>query len=115
MGLSFRTYGAGATVTMQLPAANSVVAAQSQIVLYADATPPDEMTEVPDLTGLTYDIARQRLGYEALFINTSSHSVTDSQSVVVSRQSVEPGTKVPYGTVIEVGLVDTDYNASARN
>ena len=115
MGLSFRTYGAGTTVTMQLPAANSVVAAQSQIVLYADATPPDEMTEVPDLTGLTYDIARQRLGYEALFINTSSHSVTDSQSVVVSRQSVEPGTKVPYGTVIEVGLVDTDYNASARN
>ncbi len=115
MGLSFRTYGAGATVTMQLPAANSVVAAQSQIVLYADATPPDEMTEVPDLTGLTYDIARQRLGYEALFINTSSHSVTDSQSVVVSRQSVEPGTKVPYGTVVEVGLVDTDYNASARN
>jgi len=115
MGLSFRNYGEGAKVTMQLPAANSVVAAQSQIVLYADREPPEEQTEVPDLTGLTYDIARQRLGYDALFICTNSHSVTDSQSVVVTKQSVEPGELVDFGTVIEVSLVDTDINASAQN
>ena len=114
-GLTFRTIGDGTAVTMQLPAANSIVAAKSQIVLYADREPPDELTEVPDLTGLTYDIARQRLGYDALFICTSSHSVTDSQTVLVSRQSIAPGELVEFGTVIEVSLADTDANASARN
>ena len=91
MGLDFRTYGVGGEVTMQLPAANSLVAANSQIVLYADQTPPDELTEVPDLTGLSYDIARQRLGFSALFISTSSHNVTDSQTVLVSKQDIPPG------------------------
>ena len=115
LGLSYRSYGDGAKVTMQLPAANSTVAAKSQIVLYADREPPAEQTEVPDLTGLTYDIARQRLGYDALFICTGSHSVTDSQTVVVARQSIAPGENVDFGTVVEVSLVDTDANASARN
>ena len=115
MGLSFRNIGDGATVTMQLPAPNSIVAAKSQIVLYADREPPAEQTEMPDLTGLTYDIARQRLGFDALFICTGSHSVTDSQTVVVSRQSIAPGEMVDFGTVVEVALVDTDANASARN
>ena len=115
MGLNFRNIGDGATVTMQLPAPNSIVAAKSQIVLYADREPPAEQTEMPDLTGLTYDIARQRLGFDALFICTGSHSVTDSQTVVVSRQSIAPGEMVDFGTVVEVALVDTDANASARN
>lgn len=115
MGLSSRIYGDGDTVTMQLPAANSTVAAQSQLVLYADRTPPDELTEMPDLTGLTYDIARQRLNFDALFICTGSHSLSDLESVVVARQSIEPGTMVEFGTVVQVGLVDIDPNASAQN
>ena len=116
MGMSCRSYGEGATVTMQLPAANSSVAAKSQIVLYCDREPPaEELAEVPELTGLTYDVARQRLGYEALFICTNSHSASDSQTVLVSKQSIAPGEKVEYGTVVEVSLTDTDVNASARN
>ncbi|MBE6914188.1 MAG: PASTA domain-containing protein [Ruminococcaceae bacterium] len=115
MGLSARCYGEGNKVTMQLPAPNSIVAAQSQIVLYADREPPDEPTEMPDLVGLTYDLARQRLGFDALFICTNSRSATDSQTVVVSRQSIAPGEMVEFGTVVEVSLVDTDVNASAQN
>ena len=114
-GGSARCYGEGNKVTMQLPAPNSIVAAQSQIVLYADREPPDEPTEMPDLVGLTYDLARQRLGFDALFICTNSRSATDSQTVVVSRQSIAPGEMVEFGTVVEVSLVDTDVNASAQN
>ena len=97
-----------------MPDANSVVAAKSQIVLFADGTPSEDLEEVPNLLGLSYDIARQRLGYQALFINTDSHAVSDSQTVVVARQSVEPGEKVEHGTVIRVTLADTDTSTNGR-
>ena len=113
-GLTYRVIGAGDQITLQMPDANSVVAAQSQIVLFADGTPSEDLEEVPNLLGLSYDIARQRLGYQALFINTDSHSVSDSQTVVVARQSVEPGEKVEHGTVIRVSLADTDTSTNGR-
>ena len=113
-GLTWRVIGDGSSVTIQMPAANSVVAAKSQIVLFADGIPSPDLEEVPDLTGLPYDIARQRLGYLALFINTDSHSVLDSQSVVVARQSIEPGEKVEHGTVVRVTLTDTDTSTNGR-
>ena len=113
-GLTYRVIGDGAEVTLQMPDANSVVAAKSQIVLFADRSPSEDLEEVPDLTGLTYDIARQRLGYQALFINTDSHSVSDSQTVVVARQSVAPGEKVAHGTVVRVTLADNDASINGR-
>ena len=113
-GLTYRVIGDGETVTLQMPAANSTVAAKSQIVLFADAAPSEDLEEVPDLTGLPYDIARQRLGYYALFINTDSHNVTGEQSQVVAHQSVEPGEKVEHGTVIRVSLTDTDTSTNGR-
>ena len=113
-GLTYRVIGAGENVTLQMPEANSTVAAKSQIVLFADASPSEDLEEVPDLTYLPYDIARQRLGYLALFINTDSHNVTGSQYQVVAHQSVEPGEKVPHGTVIRVNLTDNDTSTNGR-
>ncbi len=114
IGLTYRVIGDGSEVTIQMPDANSVVAAKSQIVLFADRTPSEDLEEVPDLTGLTYDIARQRLGYQALFICTDSHSLSDSQTVVVAHQSIEPGEKVEHGTVVRVTLADTDTSRNGR-
>ena len=113
-GLTFRVIGAGENVTLQMPAAGSVVAAKSQIVLFADAQPSEDLEEVPDLSFLTYDIARQRLGFYALFISTDYRNITDSQTLVVARQSIEPGEKVEHGTVIRVTLTDTDTSANGR-
>ena len=113
-GLTYRVIGDGDTVTLQMPDANSVVAAKSQIVLFADREPSEDLEEVPNLQGLTYDIARQRMGYQALFINTDSHALDDSNTVVVARQSVEPGEKVPHGTVVRVTLVDMDTSTNGR-
>ena len=114
LGLTYRVIGDGETVTLQMPDANSVVAAKSQIVLFADREPSGDLEEVPNLLGLTYDIARQRMGFQALFINTDSHSVDDSNTVVVARQSVEPGEMVPHGTVVRVTLTDMDTSANGR-
>lgn len=107
-GLSYRVIGDGGTVTMQLPSVNTVVAAKSEILLYAGSEPSESLEEMPDLTGLTYSVARQRLGYYGLFIKNTGNKMDDSQFVVVSRQSIAPRTEVKHGTVVEVTLVDMD-------
>lgn len=113
-GMTCRVIGTGDTVTGQLPSANSVVAAGSELIVYAGTEPGSQQETVPDLTGLTYSIARQRLGYLGLFIKTDSHRIADSNTIVVSSQSVAAGTAVEHGTVVSVSLVDTDSSVYGR-
>lgn len=106
-GFTYRVIGSGQTVTSQLPAANTVVAADSQIILYCgDAVPSESLEEVPNVTGISYSVARQSLGAYALYVRTSG-SISDSSKVMVTGQSIAPGTMVKHGTVIEVTVVDT--------
>ena len=105
-GLTARVMGTGEAVTAQLPAANSVVAADSQIIIYCGETPSGEMEAVPDLTGMTYSLARQNMGSYALYIK-SSVPIIDSSTVVVTSQSIKAGTSVEHGTIIEVTVADT--------
>lgn len=106
-GLSGRVVGSGGTVTNQLPKANSIIAANSEVIIYADAEPSGDMEEMLDLTDLPYDIARQRLAYYGLFIRTDS-SVTNAATQLISTQAIPMGTKVEHGTVVEVTLVTND-------
>ena len=105
-GLTARVIGTGATVTAQIPAANSVVAAGSQIIIYCDAAPSAEMEVMPDLTGMTYSVAKQNLGGLALYVKASG-PITDSTAVVVTNQSIAAGTSVAHGTIVEVTVADT--------
>ena len=107
-GFNFRVIGPGGAVTKQLPSAGAVVAVGSQVILYADAEPSEEQEEVPDLTGLTYSIARERLGYYGLFLRTNSSLYYESATIQVTTQSIVPGTLVDHGTVVEVSLADKD-------
>lgn len=113
-GLGYRVIGSGDTVTAQLPTANYIVAAGSEILIYAGGAPSEELEEVPDLTGLTYAVARERLGYYGLYIKTDSNKVSDSGTIVVSKQSIPAGETVEHGTVIEVTLVDIDSSVYGR-
>ncbi|MCL1828142.1 MAG: penicillin-binding transpeptidase domain-containing protein [Oscillospiraceae bacterium] len=113
-GLSLRTVGSGYTVTFQLPAAKQAVAKDSQIILYLDAEPSDQTEEMPDLTGLSYSIARQRMGYYGLFIQIDGGSVPSAGNVSVSSQNVEAGTEIEHGTVVRVVLKDTDPGMYGR-
>ena len=114
LGFDSRVVGAGDQVTNQLPAKNAVVAAGTQIILYADAEPSAEAEEMPDLTGLSYSIARQRLGYYGLFIKTDTMSRIDAEHMLVTSQSVPAGEEVEHGTVIEVSLTDGDSSMDGR-
>ncbi|MCD7853103.1 MAG: PASTA domain-containing protein [Oscillospiraceae bacterium] len=112
-GFTSRVIGSGGSITAQLPAANAVVAAGSQILLYADSEIPEAQEEVPDLTGLTYEIARERMGWVALYINTDYANAANIQNAIITQQSIEAGTFVDYGTVIKVTLSNTDASTNA--
>ena len=104
-GLTSRVIGSSGTVTAQIPAANSVVAAGSQVIIYCGETPSADLETMPDLTNMTYSVARQKLGSYALYIKASG-PITDSTIVTVTNQSIAAGTQVPHGTVVEVTVAD---------
>ncbi len=113
-GLDFRIIGDGSAITGQLPAKNAVVAAGTQVILYAGVEPSEEVEKMIDLRGLSYSIARQRLGFYGLFINTNVMSRIDEDRMLVSWQSVPIDEEIKHGTVITVSLVDSDSSMDGR-
>lgn len=104
-GFTYRTIGTGAVVTDQLPAENSIIAAGSQVIIYCDSTPSASLETMPDLTNLSYSIARQRLAAYGLYIRASG-PVLEPDKVLVTNQSVAAGTALEHGTVIQVTVTD---------
>ena len=67
---------------------------------------------VPDVTGLLYTEARDRLARQGLYLHTDSTILADSDTVRVAFQSLSPGAEVRRGAVLTVTLVnenDEDY------
>ena len=105
-GLDYRCIGWGDTVTGQLPAAGTAIAAGSQVILYfGDAQVSPNMETVPELSGLSYDQARDTLSRLGLFVSTRS-PVNASSGQVVGSQSVPAGTATNHGCIVEVTLID---------
>jgi len=105
-GLSIKINGTGEKVTAQLPAANTVVAAGSQILAYCDTDPPTAQVTMPDLSEMSYSLARQTLANYGLYIRATS-PVSNAAAVTVTSQTIGAGTQVKPGTVVEVTVIDT--------
>ena len=104
--LDYRCIGWGDTVTGQLPAAGTAIASGSQVILYFGGTQVSpNMETVPELSGLSYDQARDTLSRLGLFVSTRS-PVNASSGQVISSQSVPAGTAADHGCVVEVTLID---------
>lgn len=102
-GLNCRVIGEGDTVTDQLPRAGAVIASGSEVLLYAGQSPSPVEETMPDLRGLSYEAAIEKLRGLGLYV-TAGNGVTDAQSELISGQSIAPGENVEHGTVIEVTL-----------
>lgn len=112
-GLRYRTIGQGSTVTDQLPAAGVTLAADTQVILYLDAMPSEDLEAVPDLSGMSYQQARDTLSYYGVYIKTRSPLLDGERQSVIS-QSISPGTYVSHGSVVEVALYDDDESMLGR-
>ena len=102
-GLNCRVIREGDTVTDQLPRAGAVIASGSEVLLYAGQSPSPVEETMPDLRGLSYEAAIEKLRGLGLYV-TAGNGVTDAQSELISGQSIAPGESVEHGTVIEVTL-----------
>ncbi len=107
-GMGRRVIGEGGTVTAQLPRAGTTAAAGTTVILYADAGVAPDTERMPDVTGLTYAEARDRLGSIGLFVRSDSTILADSETVRVAFQSIPAGTELPFGSVTEVTLINND-------
>ena len=106
LGLSLRTVGDGAAVTGQIPAAGASIPGGSQVVLYMGEEVPTGQVTVPDVTGLTYEQAEQRLAEYGLYMRATGTSEYGS-GVVAYEQDVDSGTSVDRGSTIEVRFSDS--------
>ena len=106
-GFKYRVIGEGDTVTDQLPRAGAVIATGSEVILYAGQSPAPTTETMPDLRGLSYAEAVERLGAMGLYVS-SGNSVTDAGSQLVSGQSIAPGESVAHGAVVDVTLYLND-------
>lgn len=104
--LDYRIIGQGSTVTNQLPAAGTSIASGSQVILYLDgAQVSPNMEIIPELTGMSYQQARDSLSSLGLFISTRS-PVNEFTGQVISSQSLSAGTAADHGCIVEVTLID---------
>ena len=102
-GMRFRVIGEGDTVTKQLPAAHSVIAAGSEVILYADEDPSNNKEKMIDLIDYDYVTAREKLSQIGVFISTSS-PVSSPDTQLITSQSIGEGEEVEHGTIINVTL-----------
>ena len=105
-GLAGRSVGDGETVTAQIPAAEAVVAAGSEVLLYCGAEPETSGVTMPSLAGLTYAEARSVMAEQGLYICDDS-TMLPGDSVTVVKQGIAAGDMVAPGTVVEVTLSDS--------
>jgi len=104
-GFECRTVGTGSTVTGQVPAAGVSIPGGSNVILYLGDAAPEEQVETPDLSGMSPTAAKAKLEGAGLFMRAAGVVDFTDPSVVMADQSVEAGTMVSPGTVIEVRFV----------
>ncbi len=112
VGLGYRIVGTGAVVTDQTPTVGISIPSGSEVVLYLDQPKDAQKVSVPDVTGLTH--AQTQTVLESLGIYLKSDGLAVGTALVAFTQSIEPGTMVDPGTVVEVSFKDNtirDYGS----
>ncbi|HIT32304.1 MAG TPA: PASTA domain-containing protein [Candidatus Enterenecus stercoripullorum] len=101
-GLNVRTVGTGNIVTAQVPAAGVTIPGGSTVILYLGDEAPEEQVEVPNVSGMSPARAKETLENLGLFLRSTGVSDYTDASVMAVNQSMEAGTMVSMGTVVEV-------------
>ncbi len=108
-GLKYQIIGDGAVVLDQLPKGGTdITASLSTVFIYTEEV-DKKYTSVPMLTGLTPEEANKLIANCGLNIKISGVKDPSAAILRVAWQSIEAGTSVLKGTVIEIKLLRTDF------
>ncbi len=105
LGLDYRVKGDGETVTDQMPVAGISIQPDNTVVLYADEHKPEDKVEVPDVSGMSIEAARQQLADYGLYMK--QNGIADwraSSASIAMSQSPAAGSKVAPGSVVTVAF-----------
>ena len=105
-GFGVKLQGVGETVTAQIPAAGQYAPGGSEVMLYLDQSPEQEMTAVPNFMGMNRQRASDAAAKAGLYILIAGNSSVDL-NVVVTEQSEAQNTQVPVGTTVRLTFTDT--------
>lgn len=107
MGLKYRIDGEGydesTVIKDQTPKPGVLLAKESVVIVYTNKQEEEILVRVPDVTNKTIDEATDSL-------NTAGLNIKVVGNGTAVRQSVEPGTEVPQGEVIEVEFLFLDVH-----
>lgn len=106
-GLTCRTVGEGDVVTGQIPAQGAYIPGNSQVVLYLGEEVPEDQVEMPDLSGMAPEEVQTVLKSVGLYLRATGAAEYYVSTNKVTDQSIEAGTMVDRGTVVEVRFADT--------
>jgi stage V sporulation protein D (sporulation-specific penicillin-binding protein) len=109
LGLTMKTVGTGEIITSQIPAPGQSVPGGSEVLAYFGECAEPEMVSVPDFSGMTRQQASDAAGALGIYILVSGNPSVE-QTVIVTAQSIAPGTKVPVGTTIQLEFIDTQVS-----
>lgn len=105
--LTYRVVGEGDVITGQIPAAGAIIPGGSQVVLYMGNEPvPTEQVEVPDVEGMSPEDTKAALSAAGLYLRATGAVEYYVSTNKGTNQSIEAGTMVDIGTVVEVRFVD---------
>jgi len=105
--MEYTVVGSGTTVTGQIPAASAKVPCTAKVILYMEEPVNESMVRVPDIIGKTPEQVYNAITGAGLYLRaTGSDTSTRSSSVQATKQSVEAGSMVKFGTVINVEFLD---------
>lgn len=106
-GFKYEFVGDGDTVTAQIPEAGSKISSDTGIlILYTGDAKPSDTVEVPDLMGMSAYNANNIAVSAGL--NVKIYGSTNGTTATVIHQSIEAGTKVTRGTIIEIEVRHMD-------
>ena len=114
LGFTCRVVGSGSAVTGQIPSGGLSIPGGATVVVYLGEEVPTELVEIPDLSGMSAAKVKETLEKLNLFLRATGVSSGYNANVTAASQSLEPGTMVAPGTVVEVqfvsSVIDYAYN-----
>ena len=103
-GLDYQIKGEGSSVVKQVPEAGMPIPKNGTVVLYTESNMETHYSVVPYVIGMTPSQANAALVNAGFNIRITGSGSSDGNAIA-SKQSVEEGTQLESGTVIEVEFV----------
>lgn len=89
-------------VVDQLPKPGAAIIENSTVIIYTEEIDPENLTTVPDVSGMTVNAARQQLEDYGLNFEAVGAGLKSTYGAYAFKQSIEPGSKVQPATVVSV-------------